>query len=187
MFTGIGATVRARLTENMPVAVGKSRVLAMAALAVAIVLLDRWTKDAVIEALPVHSGRNVIPGFFDLVHTRNTGIAFSLFADAGPFVAEVLLPIVSALAIVFVVAYFWRHTSEASGVRWALALILAGAVGNLYDRMLFGYVTDFLLFYVGDWSWPAFNVADSAITVGAGLLLLDAARKPSTTPDASAS
>jgi len=158
----------------------------MAALSVAVVLLDRWTKDAVIDALPVHSARNVIPGFFDLVHTRNTGIAFSLFADSGPFVSEVLLPLVSALAIVFVVVYFWRQSEDAPAVRWALALILAGAVGNLYDRMSFGYVTDFLLFYVGDWSWPAFNVADSAITIGAGLLLLDSLRKPSPAPDTSA-
>jgi len=171
----------------MPVADGRIKGLAMAVLAIVVVTLDRWTKDAVIEALPVHSSRNIIPGFFDLVHTRNTGIAFSLFADAGPFVAEVLLPVVSVLAIVFVVAYFWRHSDDASSIRWALALILAGALGNLYDRMQFGYVTDFLLFYVGGWSWPAFNVADSAITVGAGLLLLDAARKPSPTSESSAS
>lgn len=171
----------------MPVADGRIKGLAMAVLAIVVVTLDRWTKDAVIEALPVHSSRNIIPGFFDLVHTRNTGIAFSLFADAGPFVAEVLLPVVSVLAIVFVVAYFWRHSDDASSIRWALALILAGALGNLYDRMQFGYVTDFLLFYVGGWSWPAFNVADSAITVGAGLLLLDAARKPSPASESSAS
>lgn len=147
-------------------------------LGLAVFGLDRWSKDAVIGVLPVYSSREIIPGFFDLVHTRNTGIAFSLFADSGPLVRDWLLPIASIVAILFVGAYFWKTARDAVVIRFALTLVLAGAAGNLYDRALYGYVTDFLDIYVGAWHWPAFNVADSAITIGAGLLLLDSFRKP---------
>ena len=150
----------------------------LAGLVVLICGLDRWSKDAVAAALPLHSVREIVPGLFNLVHTRNTGIAFSLFADSGPLVREWILPIASAAAILFVVGYFWTLSKDATPVRIALALVLAGAAGNLFDRAMYGYVTDFLDVYVGSWHWPAFNVADSAITIGAGLLLLDSLRKP---------
>ncbi len=140
--------------------------------------LDRWTKALVAEALPLHSSRSVVDGFFDLVHARNTGIAFSIFHDASPFIRELLLPILSAVAVVVILALFWKQGKAASRIRWALALILAGAAGNLYDRLAYGYVVDFLDFYVGSWHWPAFNVADSCITVGAALLILDSLTAP---------
>ena len=141
--------------------------------------LDRWTKSAVAEAFPLHSSHPVIPGFFDLVHTRNTGIAFSMLDDASPLIREWLLPIFSAVAVVAIFVIFWKQSQSATRVRWALALILTGAAGNLYDRLMYGYVVDFLDFYVGNWHWPAFNVADTCITIGAGLLILDSLSTPS--------
>lgn len=149
------------------------------ALGAALFGLDRWTKAAVAEGFPLHSAHPVIPGFFDLVHTRNRGIAFSMLNDASPWIREWLLPIFSAVAVVAICVIFWKQGQAASRVRWALALILTGAAGNLYDRLLYGYVVDFLDIYVGTWHWPAFNVADACITIGAGLLILDSLSKPS--------
>ena len=154
---------------------------ALLALAGVLFALDRWTKAAVAGALPLHTSHPVIPGFFDLVHARNTGIAFSLLDDASPLVREWLLPLFSVVAVVAIFVLFWKQSGEGSRMRWALALILTGAVGNLYDRLMYGYVVDFLDVYVGSWHWPAFNVADSCITIGAGLLLLDSFAKPEAT------
>ena len=141
--------------------------------------LDRWTKVAVAETFPLHSSHPVIPGFFDLVHARNTGIAFSMLNDASPLIREWLLPIFSAVAVIAIFVIFWKQSAGVSRVRWALALVLTGAIGNLYDRLAYGYVVDFLDFYVGSWHWPAFNVADTCITIGAGLLILDSLLRPS--------
>jgi len=135
--------------------------------------LDRWTKMWVESEIPLYSSETVIPGFFNLVHARNTGIAFSLFADSAEWVREGALPIISAIAVIGLLAYLFRTSSGNWRLHLALTLVLAGAAGNLYDRAMYGYVTDFLDFYVGGWHWPAFNVADSAITVGAGVLLLE--------------
>ncbi len=148
--------------------------LVLLVLSAALFAADRWTKIAITQSLELYEARTIIPGFFDLVHARNTGIAFSLFADAGPLVREWFLPALTVGAIVFVLVLFWRHDGGLRG-QAALSLILAGAAGNLYDRLLYGYVTDFLDVYVGSYHWPAFNVADSCITIGALLLLLDSA------------
>lgn len=145
-------------------------------LAVLILLLDRASKTAVASWMPLGDSERVLDGFFNLVHARNTGIAFSLFSDSAPWFRDFVLPAFSILAIVVIVAIF-RKFEELPGMsRLALALILAGAAGNLYDRLLYGYVTDFLDFHVASYHWPAFNVADSAITTGAILLLLDSFR-----------
>jgi signal peptidase II len=144
--------------------------------AVSLIVLDQWTKAIVATALPLYSSREVVPGFFSLVHTRNTGIAFSLFADSGPLVRGLLVPLLSAAAVALVIYLFWSSRSSAGLAHAGLSLILAGAVGNLYDRAAYGYVVDFLDFYVAGYHWPAFNVADSCITIGAGLVLLDALR-----------
>ena len=162
----------------MPAGPQHRQSLFLLALGALLFALDRWTKTAVAESFPLHSSHPVIPGFFDLVHTRNTGIAFSMLNDASPLIREWLLPIFSAVAVVAIFVLFWKQ-SQGARVRWALALILAGAAGNLYDRLMYGYVVDFLDFYVGSWHWPAFNVADTCITIGAGLLILDSLAKPS--------
>jgi signal peptidase II len=142
--------------------------------------LDRWSKLAIEDALPLYSSEPLIPGFFDLVHTRNTGMAFSLLNDAGPLVSEWLLPGLSAAAVIFIIGLLWRTDLSDKRLLAGLALVLAGAAGNLYDRAFYGFVVDFLDIYVAGWHWPAFNVADACITVGAGVLLLDAVGKSDT-------
>jgi len=146
-------------------------------LAAALFGLDRWSKFAVVESLDLYSAHPVLNGFFNLVHFRNTGIAFSLFNRSGPLVSEWILPLASAAAVALILWFFFRGDSLDFRSKLALTLILAGAAGNLYDRAMYGYVIDFLDFYVAGWHWPAFNVADSSITVGAILLLIEASRK----------
>ena len=153
------------------------RIAPYLALAVAIIVLDRVTKAAVASGLRLYESRVVVSDFFNLVHTRNTGIAFSLFADSSPLVRGVVLPVFSTAAVVGIAYLFWKSGAAEPRIRIGLTLILAGAVANLYDRFAYGYVVDFLDVYVGSYHWPAFNVADSSITIGAGLLLLDAFRR----------
>ena len=134
---------------------------------------DRITKLAIESSMPLYSSRSVIEGFFNLVHTRNTGIAFSLFADSSPVIREIVIPAFSVIAVALVVILFFQSESNSWRLQLGLMLVLAGALGNLYDRASYGFVVDFLDFYVGDYHWPAFNVADSSITTGAGLLVFD--------------
>lgn len=144
-------------------------------LALIVVLLDRWTKRAVAARIAMYSHIQIIPGFFRLTHTENTGAAFSLFADSPSHWKTGLLIAFSFAAMVIVSVLLWRqaraHTVTITGI--ALALILGGAVGNLWDRVASGRVVDFLLFYVRQYQWPVFNLADSAIVVGASLLVLE--------------
>jgi signal peptidase II len=142
-------------------------------IALIVVLLDRWTKRLVAERIALYSHIQIIPGFFRITHTENTGAAFSLFADStGPWKTALLIAF-STIAMVVVLVLLWRnhHTQVVTGV--ALSLILGGAVGNLWDRLARGRVIDFLLVYVKRYQWPVFNLADSAIVVGAGLLVLE--------------
>ncbi len=145
------------------------------ALALAIAALDRITKLVARHSFSAYVGVPVIPGYLRLVHTENPGAAFSFLADGNPIVRSIVLIGVSAVVLFFVVRALWKnHTSfSAPLVRAGLAFVLGGAAGNLYDRVLRGTVTDFIEVYHGDWSFPVFNVADSAITVGAVLLLFD--------------
>ena len=147
------------------------------ALSTAIVVLDRITKLWIQAEIGVYDTIKVIPGFFDIVHTENKGMAFGLFSDGESSVRTVLLVGVAAVVLVFVGVTLWRQPRELPAnqrfTRLALALILGGAFGNLYDRLFRGSVTDFLDVYIGSYHWPAFNVADSAITIGALLLAFD--------------
>lgn len=119
----------------------------------------------------------VVPGLFSIVHAQNRGAAFSIFSDAPESVRAIVLIGMSSVVMLMVARMFWRaleqpaeHTTYGTA---ALALVLGGALGNMCDRVLRGSVTDFLLVYWNDWQWPAFNVADTAISTGAVLLLLD--------------
>ena len=138
-----------------------------------VLLLDRTTKRMIARDIPLHDRRELISGFFYLTHLENRGAAFSLFADSPSEWKIALLVLFSIVALVIVSALLWRssHTMTTTGV--GLALILGGALGNLWDRLFSGRVVDFLLFYIGSYQWPAFNVADSAIVVGAGLLAIE--------------
>jgi signal peptidase II len=138
-----------------------------------VVVLDRLAKWAVERNIPLHDGMQIIPGFFRLTHLENRGAAFGLFADSPSPWKIATLVLFSVLALIVVSTLLWKnsHTMSTTGV--GLALILGGAIGNLWDRLTAGHVTDFLLFYVGHYQWPAFNVADSAIVVGACLLVYE--------------
>ena len=142
-------------------------------IALAVVLLDRWTKHIVAQRNALYAHIQVIPGFFRLTHTENTGAAFSLFADSTAPWKTGLLIAFSGIALVVVSVLLWKnhHTHVATGI--GLSLIMGGALGNLWDRLARGRVVDFLLFYVKRYQWPVFNLADSAIVVGAGLLVLE--------------
>jgi len=142
-------------------------------IALIVVLLDRWSKHVVAQRIALYSHIQIIPGFFQLTHTENTGAAFSLFADsAAPWKTGLLIAF-SVIALLVVSVLLWKnnHAHIATGV--GLSLIMGGALGNLWDRIARGRVVDFLLFYVKRYQWPVFNLADSAIVVGAGLLMLE--------------
>src|SRR5216684_654607 len=142
-------------------------------IALIVVLLDRWTKLVVAQRISLYSHIQVIPGFFQLTHTENTGAAFSLFADSTAPWKTVLLIAFSVIALLVISALLWKnnHAHIVTGI--GLALIMGGALGNLWDRLARGRVVDFLLFYVKRFQWPVFNLADSAIVVGAGLLVVE--------------
>jgi len=143
----------------------------------AVLVLDQWSKWWIETELPLHATRRVIDGFFNLTHVRNTGVAFGFLAGSGQGVGPVLLSLLGFAALGFVGLYFWRAASGERSLLIGLGLILGGAVGNLLDRLASGAVTDFLDFYVGSYHWHTFNLADSAITVGIGFLLLDSVRR----------
>lgn len=142
-------------------------------IALIVVLLDRWTKYIVAHRIALYSHIQIIPGFFRLTHTENTGAAFSLFADSPAPWKTGLLIAFSVIALLVVSVLLWKnhHAHLVTGV--GLSLIMGGALGNLWDRLTRGRVVDFLLFYVKGYQWPVFNLADSAIVVGAGLLVIE--------------
>ncbi|HWQ54123.1 MAG TPA: signal peptidase II [Bryobacteraceae bacterium] len=143
------------------------------ALAVLVFAADRFTKWLVETRVSFTDTHTVIPGFFDIVHSQNTGMAFGLFADSSSEWRTAILIVLSAAALVLVAAMLWTAPTMDRLSVAGLALILGGAAGNVFDRILFGRVTDFLEFYIGSLHWPTFNLADSAIVVGSALLLLD--------------
>lgn len=152
------------------------------ALSLVVILADAFTKWIVSTHVELHEAIPVIPNVFQLVHVRNTGAAFGIGANTESHVVPLLLN-GGAIAVFFVVVvYAFRTAASDRLLQVSLHLILGGAIGNLLDRFRFGYVVDFLDFYVRDHHWPAFNVADSAICVGIGLLFLDMRRKPDDKP-----
>jgi signal peptidase II len=140
-----------------------------------VLALDQLTKVLVVDGLTAYQDVIPLTGFFNLVHVHNTGAAFSLFADQPGWQRGFFIALAGVATVV--ILYLLRQTRGQPRFSAALALILGGAVGNLIDRVLYGHVIDFLDFYLGAWHWPAFNVADSGITVGAALLIWDSFRK----------
>jgi signal peptidase II len=146
------------------------------AAAAAVFALDRLAKWLVEMRVSFADTYTVIPGFFDIVRAQNRGVAFGLFNESTFQWRTTLLVLASLAAVVVVSVVLWKARRLDPLSLWGLALILGGAGGNLLDRILWGRVTDFLDFYIGDYHWPAFNLADSALVVGSGLLLLDMLR-----------
>jgi signal peptidase II len=142
-------------------------------LAVLVVLADRWTKHLVAARIAMYHQIQIIPGFFRVTHTENTGAAFSLFADSPSHWKTSALIAFSVVALVIVVGLLWKQKQALSATGVALSLILGGAFGNLWDRVASGRVVDFLLFYVRHYQWPVFNLADTSIVIGAFLLVAE--------------
>ncbi len=159
-----------------------ARGLAWLWLAVAVLVLDQLTKLAVIAHLEAYVDVIALTGFFNLVHVHNTGAAFSLFADQ-PGWQRFFFIGVALIATIVIVWLLARPRADGRAFRMALALILGGAIGNVIDRVLYGHVVDFLDIHLAGWHWPAFNVADSAITIGAILLIWQSWRPPAPEPD----
>ncbi|MBV8205963.1 MAG: signal peptidase II [Acidobacteria bacterium] len=139
-------------------------------IAFVIVAVDRLSKWLVSTHIPLHGTHEVFPGLFRLTHVQNRGAAFGLWSDSPSEWKVTMLILFSLAALLVVVALLWKShsmTTTAAG----LALILGGALGNLWDRLSMGYVVDFLDFSVSGYHWPAFNLADSAIVIGALLLV----------------
>jgi signal peptidase II len=142
-------------------------------IALCVIALDRYTKWMIARRLSLHDSIPVIPGFFRIIHAENPGAAFGIFADSPSELKIGLLIAFSIVALLVVSTLLWRNSHTLTTTAVGLSLILGGAIGNLWDRLVSRHVVDFLLFYVGPHQWPAFNVADSAIVVGSGLLVFE--------------
>lgn len=141
------------------------------------VILDRWTKWLIDTRLQLNQTIQVIDGFFNITYVRNTGVAFGILDPMRSPLKSTVLAVLTVAAIVGVIIYSWRAPVTQKLLQLALSLILAGALGNLYDRIHYEYVIDFIEVYYRDYRWPSFNVADSAITTGVALLALEIFRK----------
>jgi signal peptidase II len=142
------------------------------AAAAGIFALDRWTKWLIETRFSPFDVRVVVPGFLNLVSSKNPGVAFGIFAESASRYRTAALIAFSLAAVAILAGMLWRVNRLDRRTAAGLALIFGGAAGNVFDRVRSGTVTDFLDFYVGSYHWYTFNVADSAICVGAGLLLL---------------
>ena len=146
-------------------------------LAIFVFALDQWSKHLVESGMSPYETHTVIPGFFDIVRSSNPGVAFGIFANSPSAYRVTLLLVFSAIALVLLAWMLWRNRTTDIYSSFAVALIFGGALGNVVDRMRAGSVTDFLDFYNGSYHWYTFNVADTAISIGAGLLVLDMLRR----------
>ena len=158
------------MPENRTIA---SRLLPLL-LSASIPVLDRWSKWLVESRLSLYDSVTVIPGFFNIVRSENSGVAFGLLQDGASPGRTVVLVLLSLGAIAMLGVMLWRTGHQDRLTATGIALIFGGALGNVYDRAIAGKVTDFLDFYAGAWHWYVFNLADSAICIGAGLLALSA-------------
>lgn len=145
--------------------------------AILVAVLDQLTKYLILRSFQLGEVRPVLEGFFNLVLVFNPGAAFGFLANVGDGLRHLLLGLTTAFALITVAYLFAREYADSRWARCAVALIVGGAIGNVVDRVRFGAVVDFLDFFIGAHHWPAFNVADSAICVGVGILLLCAPRR----------
>jgi signal peptidase II len=137
-----------------------------------LLIADQVTKAWIARTIVLNSSRQVISGFFQLVHIRNKGAIFGFFSQSGNRYVFLMLTLASLVALSLVLYYFFRTSAEDKWMMISLSLIIAGAVGNFIDRIFKGYVIDFLDVSVRKWHWPSFNLADSCISIGAVLLIL---------------
>jgi signal peptidase II len=161
---------------------GSRRVVAFI-IALGVFGLDRWSKWVIETQFGAYDTKTVIPGFFNIVRSQNPGVAFGMFAENSSQSRTPVLIGLSIVAVLLLAGMLWRihrlDTASATG----LALIFGGAMGNVFDRVRAGSVTDFLDFYAGSYHWYTFNVADASICTGAGLLILSMLRSPDRSND----
>ena len=148
----------------------------------AVVVLDQLTKAIVVRSIGLHDYVAIVDGLLSLSHVRNHGAAFGLLSDWNLPYQSLVLSALSLLALVAIAAYFVHLPARARLPRLALALVLGGAFGNVIDRLRLGYVVDFVHVYWRDYQWPDFNAADSAITIGVALLVIDILSSPEAEP-----
>jgi signal peptidase II len=156
----------------------KKKYFILSATVAAVVLLDYITKAYIDSNMSLHESIAVIGGFLNVTYVRNPGAAFSFLASASPGFRSVFFLTVTVLAIILVLYYIAKSKTEEPLMVFALSLILSGALGNFIDRVRLGEVIDFIDVHLGDYHWPAFNVADSAITVGAFIMLFALFKRP---------
>jgi len=138
----------------------------------AVFMIDQTTKAWAVRRLRFGDVKEVIPNFLNFAYAQNTGVAFSMFDDHGD-TGRWGLSIVAGVAATLVLYFFWKTPRTDDRVLGSLCLLLAGIVGNVVDRVRLGFVVDFIDVQFGSWHYPTFNVADMAICIGAGLLILD--------------
>ena len=143
-----------------------------------VVVLDQFTKMLIDHLMSLHESRLLIDGLLRLTYVQNRGAAFGILSEADLPYQSLLFAVVSLAALGAIAAYAWRLPARSRLPQTALALIMGGALGNLLDRARLGYVIDFVDAYWGVHHWPAFNVADSAISIGVVLLVIDILRQP---------
>ncbi len=149
-------------------------------LTIPLFFLDQLTKILVLNNFALGDQKTIIPDFFNLVRVHNTGIAFGKFNDGDG--SNVIFTVISLVAFLGIIFFWIRGHFPGKLNQFAVALITAGVTGNITDRILHGYVVDFLDFYVGDNHWPSFNVADSCIFIAASLIFISAFTKEGTNP-----
>lgn len=147
-------------------------------ISLAVVVLDQITKRLVASAMELHDSREIIAGLLSLTHVRNRGAAFGFLSNADLPYQAALFAVLSVLALGAIAAYALKLPAAQHWPQIALSLIMGGAIGNLVDRLAYGYVIDFVDVYWKHHHWPAFNVADSCISIGVGMLILDLLRAP---------
>jgi signal peptidase II len=138
----------------------------------ALVVFDQFSKFLVVRHIRLFESVTVVPGFFRLWHVQNYGAVWGFFSEHGPSLVSLVITAVAVLALAVVAGLFYRADGQFRGELTAYALMLGGAAGNIADRIRLGYVTDFLDVFVRQSHWPTFNVADSCICIGVGLLAI---------------
>lgn len=152
-------------------------------LIIILIIIDQYSKFVIAKTIKPYSSLTVIPGFFKLSRIHNRGAIFGFFSQTDNKFVFIGLALASLFALAMVIYYFFKTSPSEKLMEISLSLILAGALGNLIDRIWRGYVIDFLEFYIGRYHWPNFNVADSCITIGAVLFIfIFFMRRPSCTP-----
>jgi signal peptidase II len=151
--------------------VGKKEIIRLILVSGTVVLADQVSKQIIMASLALHEYIVVIDHFFNITHVLNPGGAFGFFATQSDVVRKLVFLVISSVVALFVLWFYSRVARTHVFLSWGLALIFGGALGNLIDRFRYGHVVDFLDFYIGTAHWPAFNVADSAISIGMAILI----------------